>query len=115
MKKANRHPGSKLSKLVLTTDEWSPNYTWSLAPVSRDRPQSEQYVIASVMNLYRLGRKTTDPCIVDMCRVCVWGADDTGMEMDLSISEWDTALAIYRTLPEPITMQWLRNQGFINA
>lgn len=78
-------------KFLHTTDEWYPCFTG-------------KRVKCSVMRL------PTAPKIV---RVCVWGADDDGMERDFESQA--EATDMYRALPEPLTKKWLTEHGFIRA
>jgi hypothetical protein len=46
-------------------------------------------------------------------RVSVWGADDDGMEIDVSLQA--RALDIFETLPRVITKKDLTARGFVRA
>lgn len=46
-------------------------------------------------------------------RVCVWGGDDFGMEIDVATRE--EAERIFKSLPSIITIQDLKERGFVNA
>jgi hypothetical protein len=72
-----------------TTDDWYPNF-------------ERNTVECSLLKL-RDG----------MFRVCIWGADDTGMERDFE-SQMD-AKAMFKALPNPVTRDWLKAQGFVPA
>jgi hypothetical protein len=84
---------------VATTDDWAPNWQGNTVRVS----------------VYLL---TTGDI-----RLCVWGADDMGMERDETLpsdaskrDEWIGAtLAFARSMPIPITAAWLKANGFIPA
>lgn len=54
-------------------------------------------------------------------RVSVWGADDFGMELDRSTDGKGLAgvlvelEGLLRRFPNPLTQQWLAQQGFVRA
>lgn len=88
-----------------TSDDWSTNFP-------RDTVEFRVHVY---YNCYPEGTKPDG-----MIRVCVRGADDTGMERDerLNMSEYEERLKEIRRwcendIPNPVTMDWLRSQGFI--
>ena len=72
-----------------TTDEWYPNWPGNMVHV-RMCPLSD-----------------------GLFRVCVWGADDDGMEIDVSTQE--EAQAIYNALPPVISKKDLKERGFYRA
>lgn len=80
-------------KLVPTTDDWCPNI-------------NEKFVRLSFFNL--------DCCDTEY-RVCVWGGDDLGMELDTSCKT--KALGIHRTVSEmeDVTFEKLSDLGFVSA
>ncbi len=87
-----------------TSDDWHPNFP-------RD---TVEFRVHLYYNCYPEGTKPDG-----MIRISVSGADDTGMERDerLPMSEYDKRLAEIRSwlehkLPNPITKDWLRSQGF---
>ena len=53
------------------------------------------------------------PLSTGQTRVCVWGADDTGMERDFDTPE--AAKAVYEEIPSPVTREWLEEKGFVRA
>jgi hypothetical protein len=77
-----------------TTDDWHPCYSI----------QKEPHVRVRVMKLFS-----------GFFRVCVWGADDYGMEYDTSSQ--DEAFQLYRELlfTKAITIADLKSRGFITA
>lgn len=79
------------SKFLPTTDDWYPN--WPRGTVK-----------CSLLDL-------RDKAV----RVCVWGADDCGMERDYPHDEGDAACYLYLNLPNPVTKQWLTEHGFQRA
>lgn len=88
------------SKSLPTLDDWHPSH-------ARDT------VRCSLTAFYpRLSRYSTraDKERSDSWRVGVWGADDTGMEQGFSTLV--EAEAMYRDLPNPVTMKWLEEHGF---
>lgn len=84
-----------------TPDDWHPAYN---APdVSYvDHRRVGGFVKVSFIHL-------TD----GLYRVCVWGADDTGMELDQK-SRMD-AMSLYKSIPNPVTMKELTLLGFHSA
>jgi hypothetical protein len=46
-------------------------------------------------------------------RVCVWGADDDGMERDFA--DKDEAFDVYWSLISPISHDFLKTLGFVRA
>ncbi len=52
-----------------------------------------------------------------MIRIHIWGGDDFGMEKDYNISEitFEEAKKEADAIPEPITVRWLLENGFIYA
>ena len=101
-------------KYLPTTDDWHPNY-------SRDTVLCQLHGDGVAQ---RVGRhtpkaikdafdKATATGQYPSYRITVWGNDDTGMEKHfLSRTE---AERMHRALPNPLTMEWLREKGFINA
>lgn len=85
------------TKRLPTTDDWHPNGPRNTVECC----------------VYRDDARTTVPRRGPVFRVTVWGADDTGMEAGFS-SEKDAYL-MYDSLPNPITMEWLRQKGFQNV
>ena len=89
-----------------TADDWYPNLT---GPEGK-----EDEVQVTVLGW----RKHYDPEDESPAfRVCVWGGDDFGLERDFSYSE-TTPLELVQFvlwMPQPVTQQWLRDQGFWNA
>ena len=79
-----------LTKFLPTLDDWYPNYPRHTVRCSLVQlPTTKEY------------------------RVCVWGADDTGMERDFE--SYDEAKEEYDLLPNPITKDYLRIRDFIPA
>ena len=80
---------------VKTTDDWYPNF-----------PNSE--VEISLMKLMD-GKSTY--------RLCVWGADDCGMEIDVETTNPDNLIREYESLisSPPITKKHLTSLGFVRA
>lgn len=72
-----------------TTDDWYPNWPGDMVYI-RMCPLSN-----------------------GLFRVCVWGADDTGMEIDVKSKE--EAQAIYNSLPPIISKKDLKERGFYSA
>lgn len=74
-----------------TIDEWYPNFPRNTVRVSVYRAESSK----------------------EPHRICVWGADDFGMELDTR----DVTLIrrIVRELPNPLTIEWLKGRGFVPA
>lgn len=83
-----------------TSDDWSPNF-----------PRNTVEIRVIVYHTYLDPKK-------GMIRIVVRGADDTGMERDMHCpaSEYDARVAEIRawirTIPNPVTKQWLLGQGF---
>lgn len=52
-----------------------------------------------------------------MIRICIWGGDDFGMEKDYTLSgiTFEEARWEAYAIPEPITVEWLEQNGFIVA
>lgn len=50
-------------------------------------------------------------------RVCVWGADDCGMELDLPHTEHDKAVQLFFDVIQQsrVSMGYLKKRGFVNA
>lgn len=72
-----------------TTDQWYPNYDGNLVKV-----RVVEYSKGGAM-------------------VCVWGADDFGMEIMTGTRM--QAIDIYQTLPKIITIEDLESRGFIRC
>ena len=61
-------------------------------------------------------REPTDPVVL---RVCVWGSDDAGMELDsdpVPVKDVPARAAelvrFARSIPNPVTQEWLLDHGF---
>lgn len=84
-----------------TTDQWYPSYQ-----IERDGPM-----------LVEVSFTQTGPYppTSGEWRVCVWGADDCGMERDFTdeSSAWTTFLEVIGM--EDVTMAALQNLGFVSA
>ncbi len=87
-----------------TSDNWCPNFIRNTVEVS--------------VHVY-YNPLLTGTIPHGLIRICVTGADDTGMERDerLPIEQYETRLKEIATwceyrLPNPLTMEWLRGQGF---
>lgn len=52
-----------------------------------------------------------------MIRICVWGGDDFGMEKDYKLYRitFKNAKKEADAIPEPITVEWLKQNDFIYA
>lgn len=53
-----------------------------------------------------------------MVRVSFWGADDFGLERDVpnpTPEMVEQQINWAKLLPNPVTQQWLRDHGFVNA
>jgi len=64
-------------KWIFTVDDWHPNYNTSGEP-----SQDGEMVKVSLIHMGRYSKKTKQMEFTGW-RVCVWGADDCGMELDL--------------------------------
>jgi hypothetical protein len=103
-KKIRRRIESPISFLYPTSDDWSPNFPRDTIRI-RVHLYYDCYPVGTVPD--------------GMIRISASGADDTGMEKDerLPMSEYDKRLEEIRywcdnSLPNPITKEWLLNQGF---
>jgi len=45
-------------------------------------------------------------------RVCVWGDDDDGMELDFPDGQFDQAVKVYQSIQNGVTKAALKNMGF---
>lgn len=48
-------------------------------------------------------------------RICIWGADDFGMERDFEDATFIEMKEIADAIPEPVAVEWLQAHGFIRA
>lgn len=78
-----------IRKFVKTPDEWFPCYTRHRVQVSLHQDSKTVY------------------------RVALWGNDDFGLEK--AFNSKVEALNCYDTLPNPITIQYLKKTGFVIA
>lgn len=80
---------NKVSKFIQVSDDWYPCFPNQQVQVSliKDNP-----------NLFR---------------VCVWGADDFGMEK--SFTQSGEAQECFKNLPIPLSVHLLKNMGFLPA
>lgn len=78
-------------KYILTNEDWYPNYFENKLRVK----------ICVLTN-----RKN---------RVCIWGADDFGMEKDFPENQKMEALKCFYDIKDFITEKELKEMGFINA
>lgn len=83
------------SRMVETTDQWYPNYEGNKVKVS----------LVPLLN--------HDTGEAQEWRVCVWGNDDFGMEID--VATFAEADAIYDGIKAPITQSALSRLGFVRA
>ena len=85
---------TKEERYISTTDDFYPNY-------SNNKVEAKVFKIEGSPNKFH-----------DMSKISVWGADDFGMEIEGSPDDYEKFLEIYNNLPEPITIQWLKDNGF---
>lgn len=100
-KKAGPPEREHLEKWVQTPDDWYPSFSkpeWT-GPQDPAQRGKGGFVLVRFSHL-------SD----GLYRVSVWGADDTGMELDLK-SRME-ALALYKILPNPVTKLELCALGF---
>ncbi len=76
-------------KMLYASDDWYPNYPGDMVRV--------RFLMLSDGNW----------------RVCVWGADDDGMERDFA--DKDEAYKVYFSLISPISHDFLKTLGFVRA
>lgn len=90
---------------VSTDDDWCPSYILNMT-----HSLDKMMVTVSFFEL-----KDPDDDNVPMYRVCVWGADDLGMEYD----SYDRTLAesyfIMCISQESLSMDYLIDKGFVSA
>ena len=91
----------KRTAKVKTTDDWYPNY-----------PDNE--VEVSIMSLVSCKEDIEHPTTY---RICVWGADDCGMEFDVETKEPHAMMMLYNNLisGKPLTKNYLSSLGFVSA
>lgn len=89
-------PNPTKGRLIPTSDNWHPNY-----PNDTVR-----------------GRIITDMSD-DSLRICFWGADDFGMELDIPPDEWDAETVKkwerWMNTLSLVTVDMLKEMGFKNA
>lgn len=78
-----------VQKRIRTNEDWYPNYTDNLIEVS--------LALINAGSIYR---------------VCVWGADDFGMEKDFCFINLLEAMIEYMSITDGITKQELFDKGF---
>lgn len=92
---------NRIEKFIKVTDDWYPTF--------------ENNTVKLIL-MHQVYNKT------DMVRICVWGADDFGLEMDfngtseenvLKFNEWKET--IYDVIPEFTHIDYFRSLGFYNA
>jgi len=76
---------------VQTTDDWYPNWEGNT-------------VCVSVVLLNPPG-----------IRISIWGADDDGMERDSTTITVAEAIEFVKSMPVPITKEWLESVGFVRG
>ena len=94
----------RLDKMVTVTDNWYPCYEGNKVRVS----------------LFLNYHKSLDYQFV---RICVWGADDFGLEMDYEDKDYDKLVAkyhewkdtIFDKIPNKTNKKWFIDKGFYNA
>lgn len=88
--------------IISTTDDWYPCFEGNKVQVS--------------VHELVCGRNE-DGFIIDNIRICVWGADDCGMELDRSteLISFAEALVEAKCLPNPITKDWLYRHYYDRA
>lgn len=94
-------------KWIFTADDWCPNYNVFGEP---DRDGDMVKVSLIHMGLYNQKTKEID---FTGWRVCVWGADDYGMEIDVETRQqgemWFNRVVNFTSMDD------LRAWGFVNA
>jgi hypothetical protein len=78
-------------KFILTSEDWYPTYATGLVRVALLRLSTGQW------------------------RVCVWGADDFGLERDLPSVERQSAKRLYGRITDYTTQAQMRAWGMVNA
>lgn len=94
----------RIDKMVTVTDEWYPCYDGYKVKVS-----------LFISNLDRLN--------YHFVRICVWGADDFGLEMDYEDSYYENLVSkynewkenIFDKVTDGINQEWFIAKGFYNA
>jgi len=94
----------RVDRMVTVTDDWYPNYPDNKVKLSiflSYKPRIDHYLV----------------------RMCVWGADDTGMELDFTSRDYDTLKYhydiwkkhVFDKVPDGVNMQWFFEHGFYPA
>lgn len=108
MKKDKRQPHIKTTFEFMwpTSDDWSPNYPRNCV----------RFAVYAYHNPDNVGVIPSG-----MIRLCVGGTDDSQMEKDIRLPETQyeeklTEIKLWiDKLPNPVTKEWLLNQGFVWA
>lgn len=89
---------------VSTDDDWCPSYIMNMTH-SKDK----MLVTVSFFELKTINGD--DPTY----RVCVWGADDLGMEFDTHDRTFAESYFIMCISQETLSIEFLKDKGFISA
>ena len=96
----------RVDRMVTVTDDWHPNYEGNKVKLS---------IFLSYMN-----KPDFHTCFV---RMCVWGADDDGMEIDYTGIDYDDLKwhydlwkkNIFDKVPDGVNKEWFYEHGFYRA
>lgn len=89
---------------VSTDDDWCPSYIMNMT-----HSPDKMMVIVSFFELHDPDDKTP------MYRVCVWGADDLGMEFDTHDRTFAESYFIMCISQETLNIEFLTEKGFVSA
>lgn len=93
----------RVDRMITVTDDWCPNYPENKVKLS---------IFLSYMN--------QPDFHVQFVRICVWGADDTGMQLDYTgLNYYDLKWRydmwkeyVFDKVPDGVDMQWFYEHGF---
>ena len=94
----------RIDKMVIVTDDWYPCFEGNKVEVS-------------------LSINYLDTLNYHFVRICVWGADDFGLEMDYEDENYENLISKYNEWKETIfdkaqdgiNQKWFMERGFYNA
>lgn len=101
---------SKQNKFIRTREDWYPSFRPSQRPNNPDYHNPLPFTALRV-SMTQLFVSDTHPDSV--WRVCVWGADDFGMERDVATPV--TAQRLFNAIQDFTTVADLKRMGFRNA
>lgn len=91
---------------VSTDDDWCPSYIMNMPN------QLDKMLVTVSFFILEEEKESLD---LPIYRVCVWGADDLGMEFDTHDRTFAESYFIMCISQETLTIEFLKDKGFVSA